>query len=60
MDSKIDKTRTIVVEGTTETLKAHVDKILADGSRIVSVQTVAPARLGEPPSTFKIVFADGD
>ena len=60
MDSNVDKTRTTIVEGTTETLKTRVDEIQASGRRIVSVQTVAPARLDEPSITFKILHTDGD
>lgn len=60
MDSQTDRKSTIVVEGSTETLKAHVEKILVRGGRIVSVQAVAPAGSDPAPNTFKIVFTDGD
>ena len=60
MDSQTDQTSTIVVEGTTETLKAQVDEIQAGGGRIVSVLVVVPAGSDESTSTFEIVYTDGD
>lgn len=58
MDRRIDQTSTIVVEGTTETLKAHVDEIQATGGRIVQVRAVAPARSGGLPDSFEIEYTE--
>ena len=61
MDTQFDRTRTtVIVEGTTGTLKEQVDKILAGGGRIVSVQTVVPAGSDNAPSAFRIVYKDGN
>ena len=60
MDSRFDRTSTITVEGTTENLKAHVDRILANGGRIMSVKADATVGSDKSPTTFKIVYADSD